>query len=179
MLQLGIQEEDIFYNLYVEKSNGQFSQIDLVILTKVGVIVIEVKNYSGWIYGNGNQRQWTKVLAYGKEKYRFYNPIMQNKSHILALRKKFRQFQNVPFYSLIVFYGNCELKAINFIPKEVFIVKSSKISNVIENIINNNKVIEFNKKQVIQLLRQYMGNGANKEIQHQYIKNIRLLLEKK
>ena len=104
---------------------------------------------------------------------------MQNKSHILALRKKFRQFQNVPFYSLIVFYGNCELKAINFIRKEVFIVKSSKISNVIENIINNNKVIEFNKKQVIQLLRQYMGNGANKEIQHQYIKNIRLLLEKK
>ncbi len=67
MLQLGIQEEDIFYNLYVEKSNGQFSQIDLVILTKVGVIVIEVKNYSGWIYGNGNQRQWTQVLAYGKK----------------------------------------------------------------------------------------------------------------
>lgn len=58
------------------------SQIDVVVATNVGIIVFEVKDYSGWIYGNGNQQKWTQVLSHGREKYRFYNPILQNRSHI-------------------------------------------------------------------------------------------------
>ena len=78
----------IFHDLYVEKHKGYFSQIDLVVVTEVGIIVFEVKDYSGWLFGSGNQSQWTQVLAYGKQKYRFYNPIMQNNKHVTELRKQ-------------------------------------------------------------------------------------------
>ena len=106
----GISKENVFHDLYVEKRKGGFSQTDLVILSKVGIIVFEIKDYCGWIYGNGNQPQWTKVLAYGKQKYFFYNPIMQNNTHIAELRKKLSQSENIPFHSIIVFSGDCELK---------------------------------------------------------------------
>jgi hypothetical protein len=66
LLKNGISKENVFHDLYVEKRKGGFSQTDLAILSKVGIIVFEIKDYCGWIYGNGNQPQWTKVLAYGK-----------------------------------------------------------------------------------------------------------------
>ena len=63
LLKHGISSENIFHDLYLEKQNGEFSQIDLVVLTSVGVIVFEVKDFSGWIYGNGNHSYWTNILA--------------------------------------------------------------------------------------------------------------------
>jgi len=36
--------------LYIRKHNGDFAQIDLVVATKVGIIVFEVKDYRGWIF---------------------------------------------------------------------------------------------------------------------------------
>ena len=63
----------------------------------------EVKDYNGWIFGSGYNSQWTQVLAYGNSRYRFYNPIMQNSKHISDLKKQLRQFETIPFYSIIVF----------------------------------------------------------------------------
>lgn len=99
LLRNGIPAQTIFHDLYVKKYDNNFSQIDLVVATKVGIIVIEVKDYSGWIFGAGHNSQWTQVLAYGKRKYRLYNPIMQNSKHISDLRKRLRQFETVPFYT--------------------------------------------------------------------------------
>ena len=67
-----IDSKAIFHNLYVRKSNGKYAQIDVVALTNRGLIVFEVKNYSGWIYGSEQQKYWTQVLAYGKYKYKIY-----------------------------------------------------------------------------------------------------------
>ncbi|MDR1230484.1 MAG: NERD domain-containing protein [Spirochaetaceae bacterium] len=55
LLKNGIPAQTIFHDLYVKKSNGEFSQIDLVVTTKVGIIVFEVKDYNGWIFGKGNK----------------------------------------------------------------------------------------------------------------------------
>jgi hypothetical protein len=85
LLKYGIPAQAIFHDLYLEKTNGEYSQIDLVVAAKKGIIVFEVKDYSGWIFGNGNYREWTQVLAYGQEKYRFYNPIMQNNRHVAEI----------------------------------------------------------------------------------------------
>lgn len=43
----GIDSKAIFHNLYVRKSNGKYAQIDVTVLTNRGLIVFEVKNYSG------------------------------------------------------------------------------------------------------------------------------------
>ena len=81
LLKYGINPGAIFHDLYIYKPDGTTSQVDVVVATRVGIVVFEVKDYSGWIYGQGNQQKWTQVLSYGNEKYHFYNPILQNKSH--------------------------------------------------------------------------------------------------
>ncbi|HQX73630.1 MAG TPA: nuclease-related domain-containing protein [Chitinophagaceae bacterium] len=178
-LKYGIPAQTIFHDLYVKKHNGKFSQIDLVVATKVGIIVLEVKDYSGWIFGTGHNSQWTQVLAYGKRKYRLYNPIMQNSNHISDLKKQLRQFETVPFYSIVVFYGNCVLKDINFVPNGTFLVKSNRALEVMETLMENNELARYtNKNEIVHILKEAVKNGEDKETQIQHIKNVREMLSK-
>jgi len=178
-LKYGIPAQTIFHDLYVKKHNGKFSQIDLVVATKVGIIVIEVKDYGGWIFGAGHNSQWTQVLAYGKRKYRLYNPIMQNSNHISDLKKQLRQFETVPFYSIVVFYGNCVLKDINFVPNGTFLVKSNRALEVMETLMENNELARYtNKNEIVGILKEAVKNGEDKETQIQHIKNVREMLGK-
>ena len=55
----------IYHDLIVKKPNDKFSQIDLVLVMTEGIIVFEIKDYSGWLYGSGNTTNWTQVLSYG------------------------------------------------------------------------------------------------------------------
>ncbi|WP_061301142.1 nuclease-related domain-containing protein [Clostridium botulinum] len=73
-------------NIYLPKGNGETTEIDLIYIHETGIYVIESKNYSGWIFGDEKNRYWTQTLKSGK-KERFYNPIMQNKTHIKYLQK--------------------------------------------------------------------------------------------
>ena len=78
------------FNLYIPRENGKTSEIDLIMLHQKGLFVFESKNYSGWIFGNENNKKWTQTLptGYGEShKEQFYNPIMQNATHISAVRK--------------------------------------------------------------------------------------------
>ncbi|CAN5848493.1 hypothetical protein BH11BAC4_BH11BAC4_26570 [soil metagenome] len=179
LLRSGIPEQRIFHDLYLEKYDNHFSQIDLVILTEVGIIVFEVKDYSGWIFGRGYQSQWTKVLNYGKEKYRFYNPIKQNNTHIAELRKQLLQFDHIPFYSIVVFYGDCELREIDFVPSGTFIVKSHRVLEVLSTILNNNKVVQYaNEDEIVRMLKEAVVKGEAKENQLQHNENIKDMLGK-
>lgn len=179
LLESGISPQAIFHDLYVKKPNGGFSQIDLVVATKVGIIVFEIKDYSGWIYGNGTQNQWTQVLAYGEQKYRFYNPIMQNNKHIVELKKKLKQFEKIPFYSVIVFYGNCELQDISFVPRGTFITKGYRVLDVVDAILNENEPANYtDKHEVIRVLKEAVRNGDNTETEIQHIENVKDMLGK-
>ncbi|NVO10681.1 MAG: NERD domain-containing protein [Bacteroidales bacterium] len=179
LLKQGIPAQAIFHDLYVKKYNGNFSQIDLVVVMEVGIIVFEVKDFSGWIFGNGNQSQWTKVLAYGKRKYHFYNPIMQNTKHIIDLRKQLKQFENIPFYSIVVFYGDCVLKDVNFVPNGAFLVKSNRVLDVMKLIITKNEPVHYtNRNEVVRVLINAVQNGENAKTRIQHIKNIKDMLGK-
>lgn len=178
-LKHGIPAQTIFHDLYIKKHNGNFSQIDLVVATKAGIIVLEVKDYSGWIFGAGHNSQWTQVLAYGKRKYRLYNPIMQNNKHISDLKKQLRQFETVPFYSIVVFYGNCVLKDVNFVPNGTFLVKSNRVLELMETLMKNNELARYtNKNEIVRILKEAVKNGEDKETQVQHIKNVREMLGK-
>jgi hypothetical protein len=179
LLKYGIPAENIFHDLYVEKSGGNFSQIDLVVLTEVGIIVFEVKDYSGWLFGKGNQDKWTQVLAYGKIKHRFYNPVMQNNGHITALKKQLPQFEELSFYSVIIFYGNCRLRDVSFIPQGTYLAYPERVIDVIKTIMKNNKPINYsNKSEIIRVLKEAVQKGENKEIQNKHIINVRDMLGK-
>lgn len=179
LLKHGIPAETIFHDLYLKKHNGNFCQIDLIIITEVGIIVFEVKDYSGWIFGAGHNSQWTQVLAYGKRKYRLYNPIIQNSKHINDLKKQLRQLESIPFYSIVVFYGNCVLKEINYVPNGTFLTKSNRVLEVVRTIMKNNNLASYiDKDEILQTLKEAVKNGEDKETQIQHIKNIRDMLGK-
>ena len=179
LLKYGIPRATIFHDLCIEKSNGEFSQVDIVIATTEGIIVFEVKDYNGWIFGDGNYSHWTKVMAYGKKKYRFYNPIKQNASHIKTLKKQLKQFENIPFFSIIVFYGDCELKEINYVPEGTYLVKPRRIREVLKLIKRNNEAAPYtNKQDVLRILQQAVLNGENIKKQKKHIDNINNMLGK-
>lgn len=179
LLKHGIPAQSIFHDLYLNKQNGSFSQIDLVVLAESGIIVFEVKDYRGWIFGNAHQLQWTQVLAYGKRKYRFYNPIKQNNKHILDLRIQLPQFDNVPFYSVIVFYGNCKLKDINFVLDRTFLVKENNVLDIVKSIMKSNQQTHYgNIDEVVGLLYDAVKNGGDKDVRTKHSNNIKNMLEK-
>ncbi|MGN6417859.1 MAG: nuclease-related domain-containing protein [Pseudobacter sp.] len=176
LLKRRIPAQTIFHDLYLRNSNGRYSQMDLVVVTKVGIIVFEIKEYSGWIFGTGNQREWTQVLAYGNQKFRFYNPIFQNKKHITDLIHQLPQFEKIPFYSVIVFFGNCKFRDLKLIPDDVFLIKSWQVDNVLEQILQANPQAQYtDKREVVNLLNAAVQNGENSEICEEHIRNIQAM----
>lgn len=94
-------QQYLINDLIISDNEGHTSQIDHIFINKYGIWVIETKNYSGKIYGNANSENWLQVLAYGKEKNGFYNPVKQNKTHIYRLRKKIGA--SAPVKGVVVF----------------------------------------------------------------------------
>lgn len=91
-------------NLIVQDQYGNSSQIDHIFINSNGVFVIETKNLSGTIYGDDNRKEWIQVFNYGKQKYRFYNPIMQNATHVRRLQEV--TGTNLPITPIVVFANN-------------------------------------------------------------------------
>ena len=178
LLDYGIPPRAIFHDLYVKNGKYGFAQIDIVVATKVGLIVFEVKEYSGWIFGKGRQHQWTQVLNYGNEKNRFYNPVLQNESHIKVLQKQSKQFENLPFYSVIVFDGKCELRDISFIPDGTFVIKPHRLKDVLDIIFDSADAEYTDKHEVMRILKAAVDNGANEDMQTKHVKNIKDMLGK-
>ena len=171
LLKLGIPSQTIFHDLYVRRPSGNYSQIDVVVPTKAGIIVFEVKDYSGWLFGKGYQSHWCQVLAYGEEKHRFYNPVKQNETHIASLRQNLEQCisARTPIYSVIVFYGNCIFRDISNIPDNVCVIKPRELSDVIHTIQNQDIDANYlDKRRVVKLLREAVINGENPQIVAQH-----------
>jgi len=90
----------ILQNLVLKTDLGDMTQIDFVVLSVYGVFVLEVKNYSGWIFGRETDKNWTYI--HHQHKYSFMNPLRQNYKHIKALQYVSQQPFSC-FQSLIVF----------------------------------------------------------------------------
>ena len=111
-------EQYVINNLLFKNKVGQSCQIDHVFINRFGIWVIETKNYSGNIYGQETQREWTQVLAYGHEKHKFYNPIKQNATHIFHL-SKYLKVNNL-FQNIVVFLSNADIS--NIISENVYTI---------------------------------------------------------
>ena len=83
------------------------TQIDHAVFSRFGVFVIEVKNYSGWIFGDAKSRRWTRI--HFRRKHSFQNPLHQNFQHIKALQK-ITSLPGGVFHNIVVFTGDAEFK---------------------------------------------------------------------
>lgn len=104
------KNEYLVYNDIHLKNKGRSTQIDHLILSVYGIFVIETKNYKGWIFGNEKSKYWTQTLY--KNKYKIFNPIIQNWGHINFLKKVSADFENLKYFPIIVFAGSGKLKKI-------------------------------------------------------------------
>lgn len=97
-------------NLTLPTPDGT-TQIDLVIVSRFGVFVVEVKNMSGWIFGNEKSREWTQVFRTG-EKFRIQNPLRQNYRHVKAVQQTLGacRIPTHTVHSVIAFIGDATLK---------------------------------------------------------------------
>ena len=117
-------------NAYIPKKNGDSTELDLIFIHEKGIYVIESKNYSGWIYGDEKSLNWTQTFKSGK-KFKFYNPIKQNHSHIKHLRENLKDLYNHNYFSLIVFSDRCELKKIKYNSSDIKVLNRMNISRFI------------------------------------------------
>ena len=93
------------------------NQIDLIVISKKGIFVIEMKDFNGWVFGDENREHWTQSLRGGRgraKKYKFRNPVKQNENHIKTVRHILSRngFNDLPIYNVVVFGVNAVLKDI-------------------------------------------------------------------
>ena len=113
------QGSKLLFNIYVPKWNGETSEIDVLMINAKGLFVFESKNYSGWIYGKEQDKNWCQVLK-GGEKNFFNNPIIQNRTHLKYLARFLRR--TIPMHSVIVFSERCALKDITITTPTIKVV---------------------------------------------------------
>ena len=101
------------------------TEIDIMMIHEKGIFVFESKNYSGWIFGQKEDQKWTQTFKNGK-KYKFYNPIKQNKTHcdaICEITKVPKQY----VMSYVVFSERCKLKVVPDNEMYLTIIKRNRL----------------------------------------------------
>lgn len=131
----------ILRNLYIPKRDGSTTEIDLAYITKYGIYIIESKNYKGWIFGREKDLYWTLTLSQNK-KYRFYNPVQQNRNHIIHLHDIIGM--DVPLFNFVVFTGKCEIKSCDVDGYRTRVLHIQSLSKEIASCANANQKAYLN-----------------------------------
>ncbi len=159
----------VLKNLYIPYYNRTV-EIDLVLLTEKFIFVYESKNYSGWIFGSAENKYWTQMIN-KNTKNRFYNPILQNETHIKALSKLLK-IPTDKFKSFIVFSQRCELKKVPEHNNRVKVIKRGK------TIDETNLSLSFEPKsfsiEIIDRIHKFLSKyeNASEETKNNHINNI-------
>ena len=156
-------------NIYVPYKDST-SEIDVLVVHKKGIYVIESKNYSGWIFGSENQQQWTQMLN-KNTKEKFYNPVKQNKTHIKAL-SEYLQIEPSKMKSYIVFSERCELKKVPENTDQYVITKRNYLLDLINRDMTDKQDILTNEE-IDEIARKLEPlTNASQEVKDKHIENI-------
>ncbi len=137
------------FNVFIPTKNNGTTEIDVLLICSKGLFVFECKNYSGWIFSHEAQNNWTQTLPQGRGRYHkeyFYNPIMQNASHIKHLKSLIGK--NVPMRSIIVFSDRCVLKDIRIKSNNVSVINHYKIASIVAQICNQIKADIYTETEI-------------------------------
>ena len=92
------------------------TQVDHIVVSPYGIFVIETKNYKGYIIGHENSKEWKQSLlgkktfwGWTSQQFKFMNPILQNKTHCIAIQRLFPELEDYQIIPIIVFSDQAEL----------------------------------------------------------------------
>ena len=90
-------------NLVVPNADGGEIQIDHLILTAEGLLVIDVKNVAGTVFGSDKMQDWTVIAS--ERRFTFPNPQPAMFDRVAAVKQIVRQ---VPVTGKILFLDGAE-----------------------------------------------------------------------
>lgn len=125
-------ENQILRNVYIPTSDGKTSEIDLLVVSKKGLLVFECKNYGGNIYGDAKRPKWIQYL--GRKKSYFYNPLMQNRTHVRHLKKYLEEFGDLPAISMVVTITRGNWKVKNLAPDDYVLGVNCHLKDILSSL---------------------------------------------
>ena len=162
------------FNIYIPKENGETTEIDVLMICQKGIFVFESKNYSGWIFGSEKQKNWYQTLPAGRgksHKEHFYNPIMQNRSHIKHL-KAFIGDQ-ISMHSVIVFSERCTLKNVEVKSADIRVINRNEVEAVVSKVCTKTSEDLLSEADVINLYNKlYPYTQSSEDVKKRHIANI-------
>lgn len=179
IMQYGRKSENFIYNLLCTQYNKKniiknaiyrigangTTEVDLIIVLKSGVHVIEIKGIKGYI-DNPYKGDWCQ--HYRERVFMFQNPFDQNVTHLRAIQQIFKQeeISNVPISNLVVFSD----PAVKFKHKEETLLKSPELLTYLSNA-NRNKFLKPKEiTYIVKVLRSHQLKG--RRIKRDHINNI-------
>ena len=127
--QIHVPENQILRNVYVPTTDGKTSEIDLLVVSKKGLLVFECKNYAGNVYGDAQRNKWIQYL--GKKKSFFYNPFMQNRSHVKHLKKYLEGYGDIPAIPFVTTITRGNWKVKNYGPEDYLLGYNSNLKEIL------------------------------------------------
>lgn len=129
-----IEKAKVIRNAYIPRSDGYHTEIDLIVICKQGIFIIESKNITGTITGN-----WKEEMLFishpGGTTYPLQNPINQNSKHFEHL-KNILGLKSTIFRNIVVFGDSTMIKNYDDIPYyaaicklETLVKSMAKLSN--------------------------------------------------
>lgn len=144
----------ILRNLIIPNEERK-AEIDLILLHEKGIYVFESKNFTGWIYGSQNANYWLQTFK--QSKYKFYNPIRQNETHIKALISLLHLTKENKPNSYIVFGDEATLKKLPSLTTEYTICQQYDLFSTINEDLNGKEIMYSHETLAIyyNFLKQY------------------------
>lgn len=162
------------FNVYIPKEDGTTTEIDVLLICPKGIIVFESKNYSGWIFGNESNKNWTQTLPRGRgksEKSHFLNPIIQNKGHIKHLKHFLGIDVNIK--SVIAFSERCTLKDVTLKSDDVKVINRYDVERIVREILGKSSSSNLNEIMIAEIYdRLYPLSQVDNYVKEQHIQNI-------
>lgn len=147
-----LKENDVLFTNVKVSFEGKDSELDNIIINNRGIFIIEVKNYSGELYGDEDDYEWlkSKVTDGGY----FYqktvkNPIKQVKRQVYILSSYLKQFGIKVWVE-----GYAFLVEMNSPVESNYILKTQKDINDAIHFGNNNNLTDATKNKIIDLLKE-------------------------
>ena len=160
------------FNCYIPKNNDETSEIDVMMIYRSGIYVFESKNYGGWIFGSESSKTWTQTLPNGRtsRKERFYNPIMQNRTHVKWLQKQVDVTD--PMHCIVVFSERCEFKKLELTSGDIEVIKRYDLSRTVREI-DERVGTRLDEKRINEIYEKlYPNTQVSGDVKAAHIENI-------
>ena len=168
----------VIWNCWLRYPNNGLTQVDIVLVWKSGIYVIESKNWSGCrVYGSEDDDNWTLCWSNWKgeivKTIKQNSPVKQNANHVDCIRKM--TFNSVPIYSIIALSDSCRLSKIPGKTKDTAVIKYSDLRETIAeyHTSGNRTCLSLDDVERVYKLLKSCNDGVTEEEKKRHIRNIK------